>query len=62
MIRIEQTRFKPPPRLLLSDGDRNQIVRDTISEIENRMNSLDVNKTYQMAFKLVRRMLQQMKP
>jgi hypothetical protein len=60
MIHAKQIPFRPPIRSL-SEMDRNQIVRETIDEIENRLCAMSVNKTYQMAFKVVFRVMREMK-
>lgn len=61
MIHAKQVPFRPPVRTL-SEMDRNQIVRETIDEIENRLCATSVNKTYQSAFKVVVRIIREMKP
>lgn len=61
MIHAEQTPFNPPVRSL-SEMDRNQIVRETIIEIEKRMNAIGANHTYRQAFKVVVKILHGMKP
>lgn len=61
MIHAEQTPFTPPVRSL-SEMDRNQIVRETINEIEARLKGVNVNHTYRQAFKVVVKILHGMKP
>jgi hypothetical protein len=61
MIHAEQTPFTPPRRSL-TEIDRDEIVRQTLREIEERMSAVNVNKTYAMAFKVVIKILRGMKP
>lgn len=53
--------FSPPARNL-SDIERDEIVRKTLKEIEYRLNATSANKTYQMAFKVVLRIMRNMEP
>lgn len=61
MIHPEQTPFQPPRRGF-AEIDRDEIVRQTISEVENRLNAVVVNPTYRAAFKVVVKILRGMKP
>lgn len=61
MIHAEHAPFTPPRRSF-SEIDRDEIVRQTIAEIEVRMEATNVNKTYAQAFKVVFRILRGMKP
>lgn len=61
MIHAEQTPYVPPRRTL-TEIDRDEIVRQTLREIEDRMKSVSVNKTYGQAFKVVIKILRGMKP
>jgi hypothetical protein len=61
MINAELKPFTPPRRSF-TEMDRDEIVRQTIVEIEARLRTLNVNKTYAMAFKVVIRILHAMKP
>jgi hypothetical protein len=61
MIHAEQSPFTPPRRSL-TEIDRDEIVRQTLREIEDRMSAVNVNKTYAMAFKVVIKILRGMKP
>lgn len=61
MIHAEQTPFQPPRRSL-TDLDRDELVRQTIAEVEARMKSINVNHTYRQAFKVVVKILHGMKP
>ncbi len=59
-----QTGHEPftPPRRSFTEIDRDEIVRQTLSELESRMGAMNVNKTYAMAFKVVLRIIRGMKP
>lgn len=61
MIFAERTPFRPPPRSL-AEIDRDDIVRQTLKEVEARMNATSVNPTYRQAFKVVAKILHGMKP
>lgn len=61
MIHAEQTPFKPPQRSF-TEMDRDEIVRQTLTEVETRMNALVVNHTYRGAFKVVAKILRGMRP
>jgi hypothetical protein len=61
MIPVEQSKFKPPQRSF-SEIDRDEIVRQTLKEVERRVLGMNVNPTYRMAHKQVIRILQGMKP
>jgi hypothetical protein len=61
MIQVEQSTFKPPQRSF-SEVDRDEIVRQTLKEVERRVSALSVNATYRMAHKQVLRILAGMKP
>lgn len=61
MIHAEQTPFTPLRRSL-SEIDRDEIVRQTLREIEARMGAVNVNHTYRAAFKVVVKILRGMKP
>jgi len=61
MIQVEQSTFKPPQRSY-SEVDRDEIVRQTLKEVERRLGALNVNATYRMAHKQVIRILHGMKP
>ena len=61
MIHAEQTPFLPPRRSL-SELDRDELVRQTLREIETRMNAVNVNHTYRQAFKVVVKIIHGMKP
>lgn len=61
MIQVEQSTFRPPQRSF-SEIDRDEIVRQTLVEVERRISALSVNATYRMAHKQVLRILQGMKP
>lgn len=61
MIHAELTPFTPPRRSL-TEIDRDEIVRQTLKEIEARMAAVNVNHTYRAAFKVVQRILHGMKP
>lgn len=61
MIHAEQTPFQPPRRSF-SELERDEIVRQTISEVEARLKTVNVNKTYAQAFKVVVKILRGMKP
>jgi hypothetical protein len=61
MIPVEQSTFKPPQRSY-SEVDRDEIVRQTLKEVERRLAALSVNHTYRMAHKQVVRILHGMKP
>lgn len=61
MIHPQQAPFAPARRSF-TEVDRDEIVRQTITEIELRMNGVNVNHTYQQAFKVVIKILRGMKP
>lgn len=61
MIHADQTPFTPPRRSL-TEIDRDDLVRQTLAEIEKRLRSTSVNKTYAQAFKVVLKILHGMKP
>lgn len=61
MIHAEQTPFTPPRRSL-TEIDRDELVRQTLKEVEARMNALVVNNTYRGAFKVVSKILRGMRP
>lgn len=61
MIQVEQSTFRPPQRSF-SEMDRDEIVRQTLAEVERRIAALSVNATYRMAHKQVLRILHGMKP
>ena len=61
MIHAELTPFTPLRRSL-SETDRDEIVRQTLTEVEARMNALTVNNTYRGAFKVVSKILRGMRP
>lgn len=61
MIHAEQTPFTPPRRSF-TEMDRDEIVRQTLREIEVRMNAMTVNYTYRQAFKVIVKILRGMKP
>ena len=61
MIEVERSTFKPPQRSY-SEVDRDEIVRQTLREVERRISALSVNATYRMAHKQVIRILHGMKP
>lgn len=61
MIQVEDSKFKPPQRSF-SEMDRDEIVRQTLKEVERRLGALSVNHTYRMAHKQVVRILHGMKP
>lgn len=61
MIHAELAPFTPPRRSL-TEIDRDEIVRQTLREIEERMSAVSVNKTYSQAFKVVVKILHGMKP
>lgn len=61
MIYADQTPFKPPRRSL-TEIDRDELVRQTLAEIETRINAINVNPTYRAAFRVVVKVLHGMKP
>jgi hypothetical protein len=61
MISVEKSTFRPPQRSF-SEMDRDEIVRQTLKEVERRIAALSVNHTYRMAHKQVMRILHGMKP
>ena len=61
MIHAEQTPFKPPRRSL-TEIDRDELVRQTLTELEERINAIHVNPTYRAAFRVVIKILRGMKP
>jgi hypothetical protein len=61
MIHAEQAPFTPPRRSL-TEIDRDELVRQTLKEVEARMNALVVNNTYRGAFKVVSKILRGMRP
>jgi hypothetical protein len=61
VIYAEQTPFLPLRRSI-TEIDRDEIVRQTLAEVENRMNAIPVNNTYNQAFKVVVKILRGMKP
>lgn len=61
MIHAEQTPFQPPRRSF-TEMDRDEIVRQTLREIETRMEATHVNHTYRAAFRVVVKILRGMKP
>lgn len=61
MIRVEESTYRPPQRSF-NEMDRDEIVRQTLKEVERRMSALNVNATYRMAHKQVLRILHGMKP
>lgn len=61
MIHAEQTPFDPPRRSL-TELDRDELVRQTLREVETRLGAVSVNHTYRQAFKVVVKILHGMKP
>lgn len=61
MIQVEESTYRPPQRSF-NEMDRDEIVRQTLKEVERRMSALNVNATYRMAHKQVLRILHGMRP
>lgn len=61
MIHTEQAPFVPLRRSL-TEIDRDDVVRQTLAEIESRLMVMNVNSLYRQAFKLVLKILHGMKP
>jgi hypothetical protein len=61
MIRVEQTSYRPPQRSY-SELDRDEIVRQTLKEVERRIHEQQGNALYRQAWKVVIRILHSMKP
>ena len=61
MLHAEQTPFTPHRRTL-SEVDRDEIVRQTLKEVEHRLTTMTVNSLYRQAFKLAIKVLHGMKP
>lgn len=61
MIHPEQSAFRPPQRSY-TEIDRDEIVRQTLKEVETRLMAMNVNHTYRQAFKVIVRLLNGMKP
>lgn len=61
MLHAEQAPFTPPRRSL-TEVDRDEIVRQTLREVEQRLMTMTVNSLYRQAFKLVIKVLHGMKP
>lgn len=61
MIHAEQTPFAPSRRSF-TEIDRDEIVRQTLAEIESRMLALNCNSLYRQAFKVVIKIIRGMKP
>ncbi|MGY3527266.1 hypothetical protein [Bradyrhizobium sp. USDA 4452] len=61
MIEVAQSAFRPPQRSF-TEIDRDEIVRQTLKEVERRIGELSVNATYRQAHKQVVRILHGMKP
>jgi hypothetical protein len=60
-IQAQHKPFRPEQRYL-TDIERDEIVRQTLKEIEARMDATHVNPTYAAAFKIVKKIARGMKP
>lgn len=61
MIHPEQTPYHPPRRSL-TEIDRDELVRQTLTELESRLGAVHVNNAYRAAFKVVVKIMRGMKP
>ena len=61
MIQIEQSSFRPPQRSY-SEMDRDEIVRQTLKEVERRIGLQHGNALYKQAWKVVIKILRGMEP
>lgn len=61
MIHIEQSTFRPPHRSL-SEIDRDEIVRQTLNEVERRIKDQHGNTLYRQAWKVILKIVHGMKP
>jgi hypothetical protein len=61
MIQAERKPFQPEHRYL-TDIESDNIVRQTLEEVEARMAATHVNPTYAQAFKIVVKIMRGMKP
>jgi hypothetical protein len=61
MIQVEQGQFRPPQRSL-SEVDRDEIVRQTLKEAERRIWEQKGNSLYKQAWKVVVKILREMRP
>lgn len=61
MIQVNPSAFKPEPRSF-SEIDRDEIVRQTLNEVERRLNEQHGNSLYRQAWKVAIRIMHGMKP
>lgn len=61
MIQVEQTSFRPPQRSF-SEIDRDEIVRQTLGEVEKRIREQHGNTLYRQAWKVILKIVHGMKP
>jgi hypothetical protein len=61
MIHVEQSSYRPPQRSY-SELDRDEIVRQTLKEVERRINEQRGNALYRQAWKVVIKILHAMNP
>jgi hypothetical protein len=61
MIHVEQATFRPPQRSF-SEMDRDEIVRQTLSEVEKRIKDQHGNTLYRQAWKVILKIVHGMKP
>lgn len=61
MIHVEPEPFRPPRRSF-TEIDRDEIVRQTLTEVETRLQRMNVNKLYGTAFRLAIKVIRSMKP
>ncbi len=61
MIQVEQSTFRPPQRSF-SEIDRDEIVRQTLAEVERRLTEQHGNSVYRQAWKIAIKIVRGMKP
>jgi hypothetical protein len=61
MIQVVEETFRPAQRSY-SEIDRDEIVRQTLNEVERRLVGLHGNSLYRQAWKVAIRIIQGMKP
>lgn len=61
MIHVDETAFRPAQRSF-SEMDRDEIVRQTLSEVEKRIKDQHGNTLYRQAWKVILKIVHGMKP
>lgn len=61
MIQVDKSTYRPPQRSF-SEVDRDEIVRQTLAEVERRLTEQHGNSVYRQAWKIAIKIVRGMKP